>query len=49
MSGERPGYREAIDQMTKRLRESGVKPDKAREIARESARRHDAEQSERRR
>lgn len=41
MSGERPGYREAMQRMEKQLRDSGVPADKARQTAQDTARRHD--------
>ncbi len=41
MSGERPGYREAVERMAKQLRDSGVPPEKARQTAQDTARRHD--------
>lgn len=44
MSGERPGYREAMERMQKQLRDSGVSADKARKVAEETARRHDQAQ-----
>lgn len=44
MSGERPGYREAMQRMEQRLRESGVPADKARKTAQDTARRHDQQQ-----
>lgn len=44
MSGERPGYREAMERMQRQLRESGTPADKARKIAEETARRHDQAQ-----
>lgn len=44
MSGERPGYREAMQRMEKQLRESGVPADKARKTAQDTARKHDQQQ-----
>lgn len=44
MSGERPGYREAMERMQRQLRDSGVSADKARKVAEETARRHDQQQ-----
>jgi hypothetical protein len=44
VSGERAGYREAVDRMTKQLRDSGVSPDKARKAAEDAAKRHDQAQ-----
>lgn len=44
MSGERPGYREAMQRMERQLRESGVPADKARKTAQDTARRHDQQQ-----
>jgi hypothetical protein len=42
-SGEKRGYREAMDRMTSQLVSTGTAPDKAREIAREQAVRADRE------
>lgn len=42
-NGEKRGYREAMDRMTKQLVSSGTSPDKAREIARQQAVRADRE------
>lgn len=36
MSGEKPGAREAMERVTKRLVESGAKPAEAAKLARES-------------
>jgi hypothetical protein len=36
MSGEKPGAREAMERVTKRLVESGTPPAKAHELARDS-------------
>lgn len=44
MSGERPGYREAMERMERQLRQSGVAADKARRTAQDTARRHDEQQ-----
>ena len=44
MSGERPGYREAMERMERQLRQSGVPADKARRTAQDTARRHDQQQ-----
>lgn len=44
MSGERPGYREAMERMERQLRQSGVPADKARRTAQDTARRHDEQQ-----
>jgi len=44
VSGERPGYREAMERMQRQLRDSGMAPDKARKTAEETARRHDQQQ-----
>jgi hypothetical protein len=41
---ERAGYREAMDRMTKQLRDSGVPADKARKVAQDTARRTDETQ-----
>jgi hypothetical protein len=38
---ERAGYREAMERMTKQLRESGMASDKARKVAEDTARRAD--------
>jgi len=46
MSGERPGYREAMDRMTKQLRDGGMPADKARQVAQETARKHDQRQTD---
>lgn len=46
MSGERPGYREAMDRMTKQLRDGGMPADKARKVAQETARKHDQRQTD---
>ena len=43
---ERAGYREAMERMTQRLRESGMPSDKARQVAQDTARRADQKQSE---
>lgn len=43
---ERAGYREAMERMTKRLRESGMPADKARKVAQETARKADQKQTE---
>ena len=41
---ERAGYREAMERMAKRLRESGMANDKARQVAQDTARRRDQDQ-----
>ena len=41
MTGERPGYREAMERMARQLRDSGMPADKARQTAQETARRQD--------
>lgn len=41
---ERAGYREAMERMTQRLRESGMPTDKARQVAQDTARRRDQDQ-----
>ena len=41
---ERAGYREAMERMTQRLRESGMASDKARQVAQETARKADQKQ-----
>lgn len=46
MSGERPGYREAMERMQRQLREGGMPADKARKVAQETARKHDQRQSD---
>ena len=43
---ERAGYREAMERMTQRLRESGMASDKARKVAQDTARKADQKQSE---
>jgi hypothetical protein len=43
MSGEHPNGRKAIDDLTRRLVESGVKPSDAEKRAKEAARRNDRE------
>ena len=43
---ERAGYREAMERMTQRLRESGMPSDKARQVAQDTARKADHKQSE---
>ena len=43
---ERDGYREAMERMAKRLRESGMTSDKARQVAQETARKADQKQSD---
>lgn len=43
---ERAGYREAMERMTQRLRESGMPSDKARQVAQDTARKADQKQSE---
>jgi hypothetical protein len=44
VSGERPGYREAMERMTKRLQDSGMTAEKARKTAQDTARKHDQQQ-----
>ena len=46
---ERAGYREAMERMTQRLRESGMASDKARKVAEETARRADQKQTDKER
>ena len=43
---ERAGYREAMERMTQRLRESGMPADKARQVAQETARKADQKQTD---
>jgi len=43
---ERAGYREAMERMTKQLRESGMPADKARKVAQETARKADQKQTD---
>ena len=43
---ERAGYREAMERMTQRLRESGMPSDTARQVAQDTARKADQKQSE---
>jgi hypothetical protein len=46
VSGERPGYREAMERMQRQLREGGMPADKARQVAQETARKHDQRQTD---
>ena len=41
---ERDGYREAMEKMARRLRDSGMSNDKARQVAQDTARRRDQDQ-----
>jgi hypothetical protein len=41
---ERDGYREAMERMSQKLRESGMPADKARKVAEDTARRRDQDQ-----
>jgi len=41
---ERAGYREAMERMSQKLRESGMPADKARKVAQDTARRTDETQ-----
>jgi hypothetical protein len=41
---ERDGYREAMERMSQKLRESGMPADKARKVAQDTARRRDETQ-----
>jgi len=41
MTGERPGYREAMERMARQLREGGMPADKARQTAQDAAKRQD--------
>lgn len=43
---ERDGYREAMERMAKRLRDSGMTNDKARQVAQDTARRADQKQTD---
>ena len=43
---ERAGYREAMERMTQRLRESGMASDKARQVAQDTARKADEKQTD---
>ena len=43
---ERAGYREAMDRMTKQLRDSGMASDKARKVAEDQARKADQKQTD---
>ena len=43
---ERAGYREAMERMTQRLRDSGMASDKARQVAQDTARKADQKQSD---
>jgi hypothetical protein len=47
VSGERPGYREAMNRMAKQLRDSGMPADKARKAAQEAALRQDRAERDR--
>lgn len=47
MNGERKGDRDVMDRVTKRLIDHGVKPEVAREHARESMKRTDRDERER--
>lgn len=44
MSGERQGYREAMERMAERLKQSGMNAEKARKTAQDTARKHDQQQ-----
>jgi len=46
VSGERPGYREAMERMQRQLRANGMPADKARQVAPETARKHDQRQTD---
>ena len=48
MSGERPGYREAMERTARQLRDSGVPAEKARKIAQDAAKRHDQRERDKR-
>ena len=43
---ERAGYREAMERMTQRLRESGMASDTARKVAQDTARKADEKQTD---
>lgn len=43
---ERDGYREAMERTAKRLRDSGMANDKARQVAQETARKADQKQTD---
>jgi len=43
---ERAGYREAMERMTKQLRDSGMASDKARQVAQDTARKADQKQTD---
>lgn len=46
MSGERPGYREAMERMQRQLQQGGMPADKARQTAQDAARKHDQRQTD---
>lgn len=48
MSGEKPGYRQAMENMTQRLVNSGVPADKARKAAQDAAQRADRKERDKR-
>ena len=48
MSGEKPAIRQGMDQMTKRLVESGMPSDKARKVAQDAAQRADRRERDKR-
>ncbi len=43
---ERDGYREAMEKMARRLRDSGMASDKARQVAQDTARKADQKQTD---
>jgi len=48
VSGEKPGYRQAMERMTQRLVNSGVPADKARKTAQDAAQRADRKERDKR-
>jgi pyrroline-5-carboxylate reductase len=48
VSGEKPGYRQAMERMTERLVKSGVPADKARKTAQDAAQRADRKERDKR-
>jgi hypothetical protein len=48
VSGEKPGYRQAMERLTERLVNSGVPADKARKTAQDAAQRADRKERDKR-
>jgi ribosomal protein S16 len=46
VSGERPGYREAMERMQRQLQQGGMPADKARQVAQETARKQDRRETD---